>query len=76
MSNKKVICGGIYKSHHYWNDGARFIVTAAGFIVTAAGLNSVLIADYPMIKFNESYMEYCVSRKEFESKFEFVEETK
>ena len=68
MSNKKVIVGGIYKSHHYWNEGARFIVTATG-------LNSVLIADYPMIKFNESYMEYCVGRREFESKFELAEET-
>lgn len=69
MSNKKVSVGGIYKSHHCWDEGARFIVTAAG-------LNSVLIADYPLIKLNESYLEYCVSRKEFESKFEFVEETK
>lgn len=69
MSNKKVIVGGIYKSYHYCNECARFIVTAVG-------LNYILITDYPMIKFNESYMEYCVDRKEFESKFEFVEETK
>lgn len=62
MNNVKV--GGIYTSHYSWNDGARFIATAVG-------LNHILIADYPMIKFNESYMEYCVGRKEFEAKFKF-----
>ena len=71
MSNKKVNVGGIYKSHYSWDEEGD-----ARFIVTAVGLNHILIADYPMIKFNESYMEYCVGRKEFESKFEFVEETK
>lgn len=72
MSNKKVNVGGIYKSHYSWDDGGG----DARFIVTAVGLNHVLIADYPMIKFNESYMEYCIGRNEFESKFELVEEAK
>ena len=71
MSKKNVSVGGIYKSHYSWDEEGD-----ARFIVTAIGLNHILIADYPMIKFNESYMEYCVGRKEFESKFEFVEETK
>lgn len=71
MSNKKVSVGGIYKSNYSWGDAGE-----VSFIVTAVGLDHILIADYPLIKFNESYMEYCVGRKEFESKFEFVEETK
>lgn len=71
MSNKKVSIGGIYKSHYSWGEEGD-----ARFIVTAVGLNHILIADYPMIKFNESYMEYCIGRKEFESKFDFVGETK
>lgn len=71
MINKKVNVGGIYKSHYSWDEEGD-----TRFIVTAVGLNHILIADYPMIKFNESYMEYCVGRNEFESKFEFVEEAK
>lgn len=64
-----VTVGGIYKSHYSWNEGARFIVTAVG-------LDHVLIADHPLIKFNESYLEYCVGRKEFETKFKFAGEKK
>lgn len=41
----------------------------SNFIVTAVGLNHVLFSDYPMIKFNGTYLEYCVTRKEFQCKF-------
>lgn len=71
MSNKKVSVGCIYKSHYSWDDAGE-----VSFIVTAVGLEHILIANYPLIKLNESYLEYCVGRKEFESKFEFMEETK
>lgn len=71
MSNKKVSVGGIYKSNYSWGDAGE-----VSFIVTAVGLDHILIADHPLIKFNGTYLEYCVGRKEFESKFEFVEETK
>lgn len=66
-----VIVGGIYRSSYSWDgDGD------ARFIVTAVGLGHVLIADHPLIKFNESYLEYCVGRKEFEDKFKFAGEKK
>lgn len=43
------------------------------FIVTAVGIYRVLFTDFPMIKFNESYLEYCVTRKEFQSRFKLSE---
>lgn len=66
-----VIVGGIYKSNYSWGDAGEF-----SFIVTAVGLDHILIADYPLLKFNESYLEYCVGRKEFEDKFKFAGEKK
>lgn len=66
-----VIVGGIYKSNYSWGDAGE-----VSFIVTAVGLDHVLIADHPLIKFNESYLEYCVGRKEFEAKFKFAGEKK
>jgi hypothetical protein len=54
--------GGIYKSQNVDGDNSNFIVTAIG-------LNHVLFADYPMIRFNGSYLEYCVTKKEFYRKF-------
>ncbi|UXE05732.1 hypothetical protein [Salmonella phage GSP003] len=66
-----VIVGGIYKSNYSWGD-----VGEVSFIVTAVGLGHILIADYPLMKFNESYSEYCVGRKEFEAKFKFAGEKK
>lgn len=59
---KSVKPGCIYTSQNYEGDDSHFIVTAVG-------LNHVLIADNPMIKFNGSYLEYCVTRKEFNKKF-------
>ncbi|ASH99340.1 hypothetical protein [Escherichia phage ST20] len=66
-----VTIGGIYKSDYSWDGEGN-----ARFIVTAVGLDHVLIADHPLIKFNESYLEYCVGRKEFEAKFKFAGEKK
>lgn len=66
-----VIVGGVYKSDYSWDEEVD-----AMFIVTAVGLDHVLIADHPLIKFNESYLEYCVGRKEFEAKFKFAGEKK
>ena len=66
-----VIVGGIYKSNYSWGDAGE-----VSFIVTAVGLDHILIADHPLIKFNESYLEYCVGRKEFEAKFKFAGEKK
>lgn len=66
-----VIVGGIYRSNYPWGDAGE-----VSFIVTAVGLDHILIADYPLIKFNESYLEYCVGRKEFEAKFKFAGEKK
>lgn len=66
-----VIVGGIYRSNYSWGDAGEVSV-----IVTAVGLDHVLIADHPLIKFNESYLEYCVGRKEFEAKFKFAGEKK
>ncbi len=63
-----VIVGGIYRSNYSWGE--------VSVIVTAVGLGRILIADYPLIKFNESYLEYCVGRKEFEDKFKFAGEKK
>jgi hypothetical protein len=67
----EVTVGGIYRSDYSWGeeDDARFIVTAVG-------LDHILIADCPLIKFNDSYLEYCVGRKEFEAKFKFAGEKK
>ena len=66
-----VIVGGIYRGDYSWGDAGE-----VSFIVTAGGLDRILIADYPLIKFNESYLEYCVGRKEFEDKFKFAGEKK
>lgn len=66
-----VIVGGIYRSNYSWGGAGEVSV-----IVTAVGLGHILIADYPLIKFNESYLEYCVGRKEFEDKFKFAGEKK
>lgn len=66
-----VIVGGVYKSGYSWDEEVDAL-----FIVTAVGLDHVLIADHPLIKFNESYLEYCVGRKEFEAKFKFAGEKK
>lgn len=66
-----VIVGGIYKSNYSWGDAGE-----VSFIVTAVGMDHILIADYPLVKFNESYLEYCVGRKEFEAKFKFSGEKK
>lgn len=67
----EVIVGGIYESNNSWGDAG-----VVSFIVTAVGLDHILIADYPLIKFNDSYLEYCVGRKEFEAKFKFAGEKK
>ncbi len=69
MTPQCVTVGEIYNSHEAWCEKSRFIVTAVG-------LNHILIADHPLIKFNETYLEYCVTRKEFERKFESTGETK
>lgn len=66
-----VTVGGIYMSDYSWEGEGN-----ARFIVTAVGLDHVLIADHPLIKFNESYLEYCVGRKEFETRFKFAGEKK
>lgn len=66
-----VIVGGIYRSNYSWGDAGE-----VSFIVTAVGLDHILIADCPLIKFNESYLEYCVGRKEFEAKFKFAGDKK
>lgn len=66
-----VIVGGIYRCNYPWGDAGEVSV-----IVTAVGLDHILIADHPLIKFNESYLEYCVGRKEFEDKFKFAGEKK
>lgn len=66
-----VIVGGIYRCNYSWGDAGEVSV-----IVTAVGLDHILIADHPLIKFNESYLEYCVGRKEFEDKFKFAGEKK
>lgn len=66
-----VIVSSIYRSNYSWGDAGE-----VSFIVTAVGLDHILIADYPLMKFNESYSEYCVGRKEFEDKFKFAGEKK
>lgn len=69
MDSKKIEINGVYKSHLSYDDNARFIITGVG-------LSHVLIADHPLIKLNEVYLEYCVTRKEFERDFELVGENK
>lgn len=66
---KSVKAGCIYVSQNIDGDDSHFIVTAVG-------LEHILFADYPLIKFNESYLEYCVSRKEFHLKFKHQSVTK
>lgn len=66
---KSVKGGNIYTSQNMDGDDSQFIVTAVG-------LNHILFADYPFIKFNGNYLEYCVTRKEFKRKFKALGETK
>ncbi|HAF7517925.1 TPA: hypothetical protein GNA69_004604 [Salmonella enterica subsp. enterica serovar Enteritidis] len=66
-----VIVGGVYRSNYSWGSAGE-----VSFIVTAVGLNHILITNYPLIKFNESYLEYCVGRKEFKDRFKFAREQK
>ncbi|EHN8852271.1 hypothetical protein KY275_16895 [Enterobacter hormaechei] len=69
MSNSeeiKIEGGCIYESQNIDGDNSKFIVTGVG-------LSRVLFADFPMIKFNESYLEYCVTRKEFQKRFKLSE---
>lgn len=62
----KIEGGCIYESQNIDGDNSKFIVTGVG-------LSRVLFADFPMIKFNESYLEYCVTRKEFQKRFKLSE---
>ncbi|AJB80635.1 hypothetical protein VXI92_004943 [Enterobacter hormaechei] len=62
----KIEGGCIYESQNIDGDNSKFIVTVVG-------LSRVLFADFPMIKFNESYLEYCVTRKEFQKRFKLSE---
>lgn len=62
----KIEGGCIYESQNIDGDNSKFIVTAVG-------LNHILFADFPMIKFNENYLEYCVTRKEFQRRFTLSE---
>ncbi|MBE3480677.1 hypothetical protein IM295_05040 [Enterobacter cloacae complex sp. P14RS] len=62
----KIEGGCIYESQNIDGDNSKFIVTGVG-------LSRVLFADFPMIKFNESYLEYCVTRKEFHKRFKLWE---
>lgn len=54
--------GCVYTSENWEGDDAKFIVTGVG-------LNHVLFADYPLIRFNNSYLEYCLTKREFARKF-------
>lgn len=58
--------GSVYESQNTDGDNSKFIVTGVG-------LSSILYADFPMIKFNGIYLEYCVTRKEFQKRFKLVE---
>lgn len=58
----KIEGGGIYESQNIDGDNSKFIVTAIG-------LDHILFADFPMIKFNGSYLEYFATRKEFQKRF-------
>lgn len=62
----KIEGGCIYESQNIDGDNSKFIVTVVG-------LSRVLFADFPMIKFNESYLEYYVTRKEFQKRFKLSE---
>ena len=62
----KIEGGCIYESQNIDGDNSKFIVTVVG-------LSRVLFADFPMIKFNESYLEHCVTRKEFQKRFKLSE---
>ncbi|RDU13671.1 hypothetical protein [Enterobacter hormaechei] len=62
----KIEGGCIYESQNIDGDNSKFIVTVVG-------LSRVLFADFPMIKFNESYLEYCITRKEFQKRFKLSE---
>lgn len=58
----KIEGGCVYETQNIDGDNSKFIVTAVG-------LSRVLFSDFPMIKFNGSYLEYCVSREEFQKRF-------
>ncbi|WP_050860502.1 hypothetical protein [Enterobacter cloacae] len=62
----KIEGGYVYESQNIDGDNSKFIVTAIG-------LDNVLFADFPMIKFNGSYLEYCATRKEFQKRFKLSE---
>lgn len=62
----KIGGGCIYESQNIDGDNSKFIVTGVG-------LSHVLFADFPMIKFNGSYLEYCATRKEFHNRFKLSE---
>lgn len=62
----KIEGGSVYESQNSDGDNSKFIVTAIG-------LNNILFTDFPMIKFNGSYLEYCATRKEFHNRFKLAE---
>lgn len=62
----KIEGGSVYESLNSDGDNSKFIVTAIG-------LNHILFADFPMIKFNGSYLEYYATRKEFQNRFKLAE---
>lgn len=62
----KIEGGCVYESQSIDGENSKFIVTAIG-------LSRVLFADFPMIKFNGSYLEYCVTREEFQKRFKLSE---
>ena len=67
VSEEITIEGGcVYESRYIDGDNSKFIVTAIG-------LDHVLFAGFPMIKFNGGYLEHCVTRKEFQKRFKLSE---
>lgn len=62
----KIEGGCVYESQNSDADNSKFIVTAIG-------LNHILFSDFPMIKFNGIYLEYCATRKEFQKRFKLAE---
>lgn len=59
---KSIKPGCVYVSENWGGDDSKFIVTAVG-------LTHVLFADYPLLKFNNNYLEYCLTRREFTDRF-------
>lgn len=62
----KIEGGCVYESQNIDGDNSKFIVTAIG-------IDHVLFADFPVIKFNGSHLEYCATRKEFQNRFKLSE---